>query len=114
VGMTCGFPGKRTETQLLTLVSRLDAFRLEYGRYPTTDEGLDAFLAPPPRPDGRIPSPFIDDDWALLDEWDNPFLYRNDIRGCDDGYMLWSRGPEDFSPATARGLVETRCRAPSP
>ena len=57
------------------LPAALDLFMLNVGRYPTTDEGLDALWSCP----GSVPAekwqgPYIRQK-AMLDPWGNPFLY---------------------------------------
>lgn len=64
------------ESQAAMLAAALDAYRLDNGRYPTEEQGLDALWTEPQLP----PSPRS---WAgpylrrppPLDPWDNPYLY---------------------------------------
>lgn len=70
------------ESQAAMLAAALDAYRLDNGRYPTEEQGLDALWAEPqapPAPRGwagpylRRPPP--------MDPWDNAYLYTLE----DDG-----------------------------
>ena len=58
--------GAKTDTaelQIAELSSGLDLFYLEVGRYPTTEEGLQALVEAPPAATG----------------WDGPYLKKNDL-----------------------------------
>lgn len=66
---------KTTKTQIELLGSALDSFRLDNGRYPTTEEGLNALRE---KPDGLknwdgpyLPKPVPND------AWDNEFHYTS-------------------------------------
>ncbi len=60
--------------QMALLRSALDAFRLDVGRYPTTQEGLAALRQ---RPFGldRWDGPYLPRD-VPLDPWGHPYYYR--------------------------------------
>jgi len=70
----------------------LDAFEVDCGRYPTTEEGLGALLQQPSNADGwhgeylkrGIPQ----------DPWGNPYVYRQPGRHNTTGYDLYSFGPD--------------------
>jgi general secretion pathway protein G len=66
---------KITQTQMKTIQGRLDAFKQEYGKYPTSSQGLNALVSPPPKKGGRTPGAFLDDDNLLTDPWGNPLEY---------------------------------------
>ena len=64
---------KTTKTQIELLGSALDSFRLDVGRYPTTDEGLNALREDP----GELKNwdgPYLPKA-VPNDAWDNPFQY---------------------------------------
>src|SRR5256885_15016432 len=52
----------------------LDAFRLDVGRYPTTDEGLQSLRARPGSTE-RWDGPYLKKD-VPPDPWQRPYLYR--------------------------------------
>ena len=54
---------KTAKTQIEMLMSAMDAFRLDVGRYPTQQEGLSALAANPGTGGG-------------LDKWDGPYLKK--------------------------------------
>lgn len=82
---------KTAKTQMGMLSTALDAFRLDVGRYPTTDEGLKTLWAK--KSDIKdwngpyLPKP------VLADSWKNPFVYK--YPGVDGNeYELWSLGAD--------------------
>jgi general secretion pathway protein G len=80
------------KTDIAMIEMQLDAFEVDAGRYPTTEEGLAALVAPPasikawhgPYLKRGVPN----------DPWGNPYVYRfpgqNNVNGVD----LWSYGPD--------------------
>ena len=62
---------KITITQMKTIQGRLDAFKQEYGKYPSASQGLNSLVSPPPKKNGRTPGAFLDDDNLLSDPWGN-------------------------------------------
>jgi general secretion pathway protein G len=63
------------KTQIQEFESVLDLYRLDVGRYPTTEEGLAALQV---RPSGveSWDGPYMKKD-VPLDQWGHPFVYRN-------------------------------------
>ena len=72
---------KIAQTQMETLKGRIDAYKLEYGRYPTTSEGLQALVTPPPKKNGRTPGAFLDTADLLNDPWETSLQYYQPARG---------------------------------
>ena len=70
------------------LGAALDSFRLDYGRYPTTDEGLNALREKPEELEDWsgpiLPKP------VPLDPWGKPYIYR--CPGEHGEYDLFSYG----------------------
>jgi general secretion pathway protein G len=60
--------------QIERLSGILDLYRLEVGRYPTTEEGLQALLEQPPGVE-RWNGPYIKKADALMDPWGKPYQY---------------------------------------
>src|SRR5438477_983124 len=76
--------------QVELLGTALDTFRLDVGRYPTTQEGLEALRAAPPglpRWDG----PYLKKD-VPLDPWGRAYLYESP--GQHGEYDLYSYGAD--------------------
>jgi general secretion pathway protein G len=53
----------------------LDTYRLDMGRYPTTEEGLAALLAPPSAAAGKWNGPYLKKT-VPQDPWGHAYLYR--------------------------------------
>jgi general secretion pathway protein G len=106
IGLLAGLVGPRllnrldsskvttTETQIRMLRTALDTLRLDIGRYPTTEEGLDLLMNPPTDPDlkARWRGPYLED--ALPDDaWGHAFNYSYMGTG-NPPYALYSYGPD--------------------
>jgi general secretion pathway protein G len=66
---------KTTKAQIELFGTALDTFRLDVGRYPTTDEGLQALRQ---KPGGleRWDGPYLKKELPL-DPWSKPYVYRS-------------------------------------
>jgi general secretion pathway protein G len=70
----------------------LDLFLLDVGRYPTTQEGLQALATQPPGL-AQWHGPYVTKPSSLIDPWTHPYVYRQPgQRGGD--YDLYSLGPQ--------------------
>jgi general secretion pathway protein G len=65
---------KVAAAQIVAFESALDSFRLDIGRYPTTEEGLNALLINPNNLQ-KWNGPYLKKE-APLDPWQNPYIYR--------------------------------------
>jgi len=84
---------RTAETQVRMLKTALQTFRLDVGRYPSTEEGL-AALEKRPAADAapNWAGPYLDE--ALpADPWGNPFQYRNEAAGGQE-FTLYSLGAD--------------------
>lgn len=81
---------KAAQAQIELLGTALDTFRLDVGRYPTTQEGLEALRQ---RPAGteRWDGPYLKKE-VPLDPWGRPYGYRSP--GEHGPYDLWSYGAD--------------------
>lgn len=61
------------KTQIEGFSASLDLFRLDIGRYPTTDEGLEALVNPPEGLE-RWNGPYMEKG-IPKDPWDRPYVY---------------------------------------
>jgi general secretion pathway protein G len=84
---------KAARAQIELLGTALDTFRLDTGRYPTTQEGLDALRRQPGSVE-RWDGPYLKKD-VPLDPWGKPYVYRSP--GEHGSYDLSSYGA-DASP----------------
>lgn len=84
----------QTHSLLLNLEPALDAFEVDCGRFPTTDEGLSALLKNPGIQAWH--GPYCDSSLALTDEWGTPLRYQQD----NIGLTLRSAGPDKVFQTT--------------
>lgn len=62
--------------QMEAFEKSLDTYRLDTGRYPTTEEGLQALVAAPPNAAGKWNGPYLKKG-VPLDPWGNQYAYRS-------------------------------------
>lgn len=79
-----------TRAQIEMIGTALDTFRLDIGRYPTSQEGLEALRAAPSGVD-RWDGPYLKKD-VPKDGWGNPYVYRSP--GEQEPYELFSYGAD--------------------
>ncbi|MGF1525320.1 MAG: type II secretion system major pseudopilin GspG [Candidatus Competibacterales bacterium] len=63
------------EQQVEQFVTTLDMYRLEVGRYPSSDEGLEALIQQPSGVD-RWNGPYLRKEKLPMDPWGNEYVYR--------------------------------------
>lgn len=80
------------QLQIQQLGLTLDLYRLDVGRYPTEEQGLEAMLTRPPDAE-RWNGPYLRKQEMLLDPWGNPFAYR--IPGEHGEYDLLTLGADE-------------------
>ena len=80
-----------------SIATPMMGFKLDVGRYPTTEEGLDALLKAPDAIKERWNGPYLRT--MTNDPWGNPYQYRFPAQKSVDGYDVWSMGP-DGQPET--------------
>lgn len=82
-------------TQIEMLGAALDAYRLDNGRYPTTDQGLEALWQQPmvePQP-SNWRGPYLRKA-VPNDPWDHPYVYQSPGEMNLQGYDLLSYGAD--------------------
>ena len=73
----------------------LTTYRVHMGRYPTTEEGLQALLKKPASDTrGRWKGPYVEDTSDLEDPWGQPLQYRFPGVKNPSKYDLYSFGPD--------------------
>ncbi len=86
--------GAKTDSariQIERLSGVLDLYRLQVGRYPSADEGLNALMEQPAdAPDWE--GPYLKKADALIDPWRRPYIYR--FPGEYGDYDLYSLGAD--------------------
>lgn len=80
-------------TQISQFEVALDAFEIDVGRYPTTVEGLRALIERPASDSEGWQQPYLKRD-VPLDPWGNDYIYRQPGQYNEDGYDLYSYGPD--------------------
>lgn len=86
-----GAKSDSAKIQVERLSGVLDLYRLQVGRYPSDDEGLNALMEPPadaPNWDG----PYLKKADSLVDPWGRPYLYR--FPGEYGDYDLYTLGAD--------------------
>jgi general secretion pathway protein G len=78
------------KAQIESFEKALDTFRLDVGRYPTTEEGLKALSAKPPTA-AKWNGPYLSKD-VPLDPWGHAYVYR--APGSKGDYDLISYGKD--------------------
>ena len=63
------------KAQIEAFEKALDTYRLDVGRYPSTEEGLAALMAAPPTAAGKWNGPYLKKG-APADPWGNAYAYR--------------------------------------
>ena len=66
---------KTAQVQIQNVMAALELYRLDVGRYPTGQEGLQSLVtAPPSAPNWN--GPYLKKDSALKDPWGAPYIYQ--------------------------------------
>jgi len=83
-------------TQIRNLERSLELYKLDNGRYPTTEQGLEALVREPasdPRPRRYPPGGYVKRD-AISDPWGMPYQYRLPGQQNTHSFDLYSLGPD--------------------
>jgi general secretion pathway protein G len=78
--------------QIHNLGAALDLYRLDVGRYPSTEEGLHSLVEAPPTTTNWN-GPYVKKQEMLIDPWGHPYAYR--IPGEHGEYDLYSDGADN-------------------
>ena len=81
------------KTQISQFEVALDAFEIDMGRYPTTTEGLRALVEKPTSDSDGWQQPYLKRD-VPQDPWGNEYQYRYPGQYNENGYDLYSVGPD--------------------
>ena len=90
---------KSTRAQIDALGKALDHYRLDVGRYPTTEAGLNALVVKPEN-EPRWRGPYLQKA-VPADPWDQPYQYR--APGEHGDFDLYSLGPDGQPGGTGDG-----------
>ncbi|HOW75886.1 MAG TPA: type II secretion system major pseudopilin GspG [Candidatus Competibacteraceae bacterium] len=85
---------KTAKLQIEDFSTALDAFRLDMGRYPNTNEGLQALVA---QPSGatRWNGPYLRKSVVPKDPWGNDYQYRSPGEHSGGAFDLYSLGADN-------------------
>jgi general secretion pathway protein G len=81
-------------TQLANFETALSAFEIDLGRYPTTTEGLRALVEKPSSNSEGWIQPYLSRQVIPNDPWGNEYHYRYPGQYNENGYDLYSGGPD--------------------
>lgn len=81
-------------TDIATLENALDTFEVDNGRYPTTEQGLNALLQQPSGLADSWRGPYLRRSDLPRDPWGNPYVYRYPGQQNQHGFDLYSRGAD--------------------
>jgi general secretion pathway protein G len=79
------------KAQVEMIMASLDAYRLDVGRYPSQQEGLEALISDPGNEDWA--GPYLAKSAIPLDPWKHPYLYSNP--GQNGGVDVYSLGQDN-------------------
>lgn len=77
------------KTEVANLSAGLDLFKYDVGRYPTTQEGLEALVNPPADAENWN-GPYVKKTTKLSDPWGHPYNYRSP--GSHSEFDIFSYG----------------------
>ena len=83
-----------TEIQMKEIEQALTMFKVDHGKYPSTAEGLEALINPPPTKSGKSYPAYIKTETVPTDKWGNPFLYASPGSHGDNDYEITSLGAD--------------------
>lgn len=84
-------------TEIANISAGLDLYKIDIGRYPTTEEGLDALMKPPAGVDNWN-GPYMKKVAGLKDPWGRPYLYRSP--GQHGEFDIYSYGAKGEASAS--------------
>jgi general secretion pathway protein G len=86
-----------TRTQIGRLEGSLELYNMDNGRFPSTEQGLEALISRPtgaPEPVNYQPGGYLKGGQLPLDAWGNAFQYENPGTNNADSFDLWSFGKD--------------------
>ena len=101
IGYLQSSKAKTARVQIESLVTSLELYHIDVGRYPTSAEGLEALVKPAGKAAGWN-GPYLSKGSVPLDPWSKPYLYAAPgKRGAFDIYTLGGVGKEGGSDEDA-------------
>lgn len=84
-------------TQMNMLEGGLEAYRMDNGRFPSTEQGLASLFTAPtidPVPRNYLPGGYLKGGREPLDPWENPYLYESPGEHNPHSIDIWSYGAD--------------------
>lgn len=85
------------KVQMRNLEAALESYRMDTSRFPTSEQGLDALINPPPDVRNYQAGGYLRDRRIPVDPWGNPYQYESPGQHNQNSFDLWSWGA-DGSP----------------
>jgi general secretion pathway protein G len=84
---------KAATTQVGLIANQVELYRMDLKKVPAsledlTDEPSDTKVA------SKWNGPYLDPNKELIDPWDNPYKYEAEGKNNQNGYDIWSTGPD--------------------
>jgi general secretion pathway protein G len=77
----------------ITVISEvLEQYKTDNGCFPTTEQGLKALIEKPSPSPSNWTGPYLKQE--LIDPWQKPYQYRCPPHNNQQGFDLWSSGPD--------------------
>jgi general secretion pathway protein G len=86
----------QTHLYIKALSEAIELYQVHVGRFPTTEQGLNALLNPPSdlTNPAKWSGPYLKDSAATEDPWGGPYQYASPGTRTRDGFDVWSLGPD--------------------
>jgi general secretion pathway protein G len=81
-------------TQMRTLESAIESYRMDNVRFPTTEQGLDALITQPPDARNYQSGGYLRERRIPVDPWGNAYQYEAPGQHNDHSFDLWSYGAD--------------------
>lgn len=91
LNLLSGAKADSAKIQMKNIEASLDLYRLDVGKYPNQDEGLDALVRAPGQAE-RWRGPYLRSAEGLKDPWGKPYNYRRP--GRENEYDIFSFGAD--------------------
>lgn len=85
------------KTQIKQIEAALDFYRMDNGKYPSSEQGLEALVQPPsidPIPKNYRPEGYLSGGRIPLDPWSNEYEYLSPGQNNPYSFDLWSHGSD--------------------
>lgn len=93
---------RTTKLEISNISASLDLMRYDVGRYPTTQEGLNALIKAPPTMDNWS-GPYIKKNSSLVDPWGHAYQYRSP--GEHGDFDLYSNGAGAINASSGKMIA---------